>query len=165
MPFQAVWPRSRSPLSFSDTVLSRSTMFSILSSLIRVNIIFHSQQSDDGLTWLPFSAVWSGFALVGILSLIRVYTDCYSQQCDQGLHCMPFSVWSGSTLFDILSSLFRVYTICHSFIAVLSRCTLLAILSSPIKVYTVCHSEQSDQQISNLFHSQPSFQGLNYLPF
>ena len=122
--FSAVWSRSRSrsTLSFSETVWSGSTLFAIDSSLIRVYTVCHSQLSDLRLHCLPFSAVWSGSALFAILSsLIRVYTICLSQQSDQGLHCLPFSivwsvstllpfseVWSGSTLFANLSSLIRV---------------------------------------------------------
>ena len=120
-------------------------------SLIRVFIICHWQQSDQGLHYLPFSAVWSMPKLFAILSsLIRVYTMTFS------------AVWSGSTLFAILSSLFKVYTVCQSqqsdqclhylpfsasdqglhclpFSAVWSESTLFAILSL-IRVYTVCHS-------------------------
>ena len=113
-----------------------STLFAILSLLIRVYTISHSQQSDEGmhclhsqpsdqgLHYLPFSAVWSGSTLFAILSLIRVYTFCNSRSY-QGLHCLPFSVCSGSTQFAILSSLIMVYTI---------SCTLSMI---KVKVYTV----------------------------
>ena len=79
---------------------------------------YSQEQSDQGLHYLLFSAVWSRSALFAIFhsSLIRVYTICYSQQSDQGLHCLPFSaVWSGSTLFVMFrSSLIRVYTVVHS---------------------------------------------------
>ena len=135
LPFSAVW--------------SGSTLFAILSSLIKVKVytvilrnslikiytICHSNQSDQGLHCLPFSAVWSRSTLFAILSsLIRVYTICHSfqvvlsrstlfallrslimvypichsQQSGRGLHYLSFSVWSGSTVFAILSSLIRV---------------------------------------------------------
>ena len=124
LPFSAIWSRSRSTLSFWGTVWSGSTIFAILSSLIKVNTICHSQQSYQGLHYLALSAVWSrrrytllfsgtvwsGYTQFAIRSsLIKVDTVCHSQQCDQGLHYLPFSaVWSGSTLFAILSSLIRV---------------------------------------------------------
>ena len=154
MPFSAVW--------------LESTLFAILSSLIRVYIICHSWQCDQGLHYLPFS-VWSGSTLLAILSsLIRVYTICHSQQSDQCLNCLPFSaVWSGSTPLAILNSLIkvqintlilrnsliRVYTRCSSeqsnqglhfllFSALWSGSTLFAILSL-IRIYTICHSQQS----------------------
>ena len=78
-----------------SVVWSGSTQFAILSSLIRVYTVWHSQQSDLGLHCLLFSAVWSTFTLFTILSsLIRVYIVCHSQQSDQRLHCFPFStVW------------------------------------------------------------------------
>ena len=64
LPFSAVW--------------STSTLFAILSSLIRVYTVCHSQQSDRGLHYLPFS-VWSWSTVFAILSsLIRVYTICRS---------------------------------------------------------------------------------------
>ena len=120
-------------LPFS-AVLSGTTLFAILSSLIKVK--FHtvilrnslvriytlcpSQKSDLVLhclpfsaVWstsnqvlycLPFSAVWSGSTLFAILSLIRVYSFCYSQQSDQGLHYLSF----------FLSSITKLYTVCHS---------------------------------------------------
>ena len=81
--------------------------------IIKVYIVCHSQQSDWGLLYLPFSvwswsywnsqqsnqclhclpfsAVWLGSTLFAILSLIMVYSIC------------------------ILRSLIRIYTICHSF--------------------------------------------------
>ena len=115
-----------------------------------VYTVCHSQHSDQGVHYLPFS-VWSGSTLFAILSslircifvmlrtLIRVYTVCYSQQSDWGLHCMLFSVWSGSTVFAILINLIRIFTICpfHSdqalqympFSGVWSWSTLFAILS------------------------------------
>ena len=141
--FSAVWSRSRSTLSFSETIwsgftlfvivksLTASTLFAILSSLNNVYTVCQSRQSNQGLYCLPFSAVWSGTALFAICSslirvytichskqsdqhLIRFFTVCHSQQSDRGLHYLPFSVWSGSTVFAILSSLIGVYTICHS---------------------------------------------------
>ena len=53
-------------------VLSRCTLFAIL---IMVYTVCHSQQSDQLLQCLPFSAVWSGSTstLFAILSLISVY--------------------------------------------------------------------------------------------
>ena len=55
--FSAVWSRSRSTLSFSETVWSETTLFAIDSSLIRVHTVCHSQRSDQRLHCLPFSAV------------------------------------------------------------------------------------------------------------
>ena len=111
-------------------VLSRSTLFAIMSSLIRVYTICHSQQSDQGLHILPFSAVssssrptlsfsgtvWSGFTIFATLSsLIKIYTTSHSKQFDQGLQYWPFlAVWSGSSVIVSLSSLIRVCTACHS---------------------------------------------------
>ena len=160
---------------------------------MKVYTVCHSQQSNQGLHYLSFSAIWSGSTLFAILSkqfyhglhcflflavrsgstsfailssLIRVYTVCHSQQSGQGLHYLLFSVWSASTLFAILSSLIRAYTICHSFYAALSRSTLFAILSILIRVYTTCHSQQSDEGQGLLCHShEQSDQGLHYLPF
>ena len=96
--FSAVWSRSRSTLSFSGTIWSGSTLFvilkiltaftlfAILSSLNNVYTVCHSQQSDQGLHYLPFAAVWSGSILFAI----------QSKQYYQSLHCLPFSaVWSG----------------------------------------------------------------------
>ena len=143
-------PSDRHVLPFS--VWSGSTLSAIL-SLKRVKTKCHSQQSNQGLHYLPFS----------LSSIIRVYTVSHSQLSDQGLHYLLFSaVWSGSTLFAILSTLirvftisifsilFRVYTICHSQqsdqglhylpLSVLSGFTLFSLLSSLIKVYTICHS-------------------------
>ena len=131
-----------------------STQFAILSSLIRVYTICHSQQSDQGLHCFLFSAVWSGSTLFAILS----------KQFYQGLHCFPFlAIRSGSTSFTILSSLIRVYTV--------------AILSSLVRDYTICYS-QSDQRLhyllfsavwsgSTLFAilSMQHYQGLHCLPF
>ena len=154
--FSAAWSMSRSTLSFSGTVLSRSTpfatpislikskLFAFLISVIWVYTIFHSQRSDQGLHCLPFSAVWSGS--IGF---------CHSQQSDQCLHNLSFTdVWSGSTLFAFLSSQMRVYTVWHSqqfdqglhFLpfSAWSGSTLFAILSSLIRVYTTCHFQQSD---------------------
>ena len=145
-----------------------STLFAILSLLIRVYTISHSQQSDQGLHclhsqpsdqglhYLPFSAVWSGSTLFAILSsLIGVYTVCHCQS-DQGLHFLEFSVLSGSTLFAILS-LLRVYTACHSqqsdqslhylpFSAVWSRSRSTLLFSGAVwSGSTFCHSQLSDQ--------------------
>ena len=191
LPFSAVWSRSTSTLSFSGTFWSGSTQFPILSSLIKVYTVCHSQQSDQGLYYLPFSAVSSRSTLFAILSslfrvtlfpiissLIRVYTVCHSQQSDQGLHYLPFSVWSGSALFAILSSLIKVYTICHSqqsdqglhylpfSTAVWSGSTLFAILSSliKVKVYTVI-LRNSLIRVYTVCHSRQSDQSLHCLPF
>ena len=117
-PFSAVRSRSRSTLSFSGIVWSGSTLLTILSSLVRDSLFAilsslikvkvhtvilrnslvrvytacYSQQSDQRLQCLPFSAVLSGSILFGMFSnLIRVHTICHSQQFDQGLHCLPFS--------------------------------------------------------------------------
>ena len=173
LPFSAVCSRSRSTLSFSGSVRSGSTLFTILSSLIKVYTVCHSQESDQGLHCLPFSAVSSRSTMFPILSslfrvtlfpiissLIRIYTVCHSQQSDQGLHYLPFSVWSGSTPLAIISSLTSGYIICHQsdqglhclpFSAVWSGSTLFAIFSL-MKVFTISHSQQSDL-------------GLQYLPF
>ena len=151
--------------------LIRATLIAIHSSLIKVKVytVILRKQSDQGLHYLPCSAIWSGSTLFAILSslikvkvypvilrnsLIRVYTICHSQQSDQGLNCLPFStaIWPGSRLFVILSSLIRIYTICYSFSAVLSRSALLSILSSLNNVFIVWHSRHSDQ-------------GIHYLPF
>ena len=67
-PFSAVRSRSRSTLSFSWTFWSKCTLFSILSNLVKVYTICHSQQSVQGLHCLPFSAVRSKSALFAILS-------------------------------------------------------------------------------------------------
>ena len=166
-------------------VWSGSTLFAFpfasfgqRSNLIRVYTVCHSvcivwmkEQSDQGLTCLPFhshcfdeGAVWSGSTLFAILfasfgwrsSLIRVYT------------VIPFAS------FGWRSSLIRVYTVCHSICiiwmkeqsdqglhclpfhkgAVWSDSTLFA-SSFWMKEHSVCIvwiKEQSDQ-------------GLHYLPF
>ena len=155
-------------------VLSRSTLFAILSSLIRVYTNCHSQKSDHGLHYLPFSVACSVSTLFAILY----------RQSDQVLHCLPFSaVWSGSTLFFYSqsdqglhflpfsavwsktrstvirrNSLIRVYTICHS-----QQSVLFVILSHLISVYTFYHS-RSDQGLY-ICHSQQSDPGLHYLLF
>ena len=179
LPFSAVWSRSRATLSFSGTIWSGSTLFAILSSLVRDYTICHSQQSDQGqgphyhsqeqpgqgLHYLSFSKVWSGSSLFAIFcSLISVYTVCHSQQSYQGLYCLPFSaIWSGSTLFAILSTQIKVYIVCHSeqsdeglhylpFSAVWSRSTLFTILHL-IMVYTICHSLDKDIHYLPLFLS------------
>ena len=149
MPFSAVW--------------SKSTLFAILCSLIRVYTVWNSQQSDQGLHCLPFS-VWSVSTLFAFLgSLIRVYTVCYSQHSDQGPHYLPVSeVRPGSTLFDIFSSLIRVYTICHSqqsdhglhhlpFSAIWSRNTLFAILSKQYYQGLHCLQFSAIWLVSTLF--------------
>ena len=86
LPFSAVWPWS--------------TVFAIF-SLISVYTICYSQQSDQGLQYLPFS----------LCSIIKVYTVCHSQHCDQGLHYLLFSA-----VYTVIvrNNLIRVYTICHS---------------------------------------------------
>ena len=154
--------------------------------MITVYTIYHSQQSDQGLSQesdqdlhcLPFSAVWSGSTLFAICSsLIKVKVHCHPKKhSDQGLHYLPFlALWSWSTLFPILSkqyyqgrhclsfflsSFIKVYTVCYfplsdqclhylSLSAVWSGSTLFPILSSLIKVYTICHS-QSDQDLHYL---------------
>ena len=157
-----------------------STLFAIL-CLINVYSICHSQQSDQGLHCLAFSAVWSGSTLFAILSLISVYTICYSQQSDQSQHYLPFFV----------SSMTTVYTVRHSqhsdhglhnlpFSAVSSRSkstmsfsgtvwsgsTLVAVLSSLIKIkdHTLI-LRNSLIRFYTFGHSQQSDQGLHYLPF
>ena len=131
LPFSAVWSRSTlftflskqyyqglhwSPFSAGRSGSTQLAMLSSLikvkvytvilrNSVIRIYIICHSQQSDQCLQCLPFSAVWSGstlFAIVG--SLIRVYTICQSKQSDQGLHSLRF----------FLSSIIKVYSFCDS---------------------------------------------------
>ena len=148
---------SRSRVRHSTTEPPRSpvcTLLAILSSLIRVYTVCHSQQSDQGLLYLPVSAVWlrsrstlsfsgtiwSGSTLYAILSsLISVDTICRSQHSDQSLHFLPFSAfWPGLHYFP--------------FSAVWWGSILFAILSSLIRIYTVCHSQQS-------------YQSLHYLPF
>ena len=133
---------------------------------MNVYTVRHSQQSDPGLYYLSFSAVWSrstlsfwavwsGSTLSAIRSsLIKVKVHSHLQeQSDQGLHYLPFSdVWSWSTLFPILSTQYYQGLHCLPFSAVWLGSTLFVSLSSPIRVYTVSHSQQSDQ-------------GLHYLPF
>ena len=146
-----------------SAVWSGSTVFAILSSLIRVLTICHSE-SDCGLHFLSTSAVWS----VSTQFAIR------SKQYFQGLHCLPFpAVWSDSTLFANLSSLIRVYTICHCQSDQGLDCMPLSVcsgsilfLSSLIKVYTTCHSRQTDQGQGLHCHSQKQpDQDLHYMPF
>ena len=176
LPFSAVWSRSSSSLTFSVTVwavwsglhylpflvLSESTPFAMLSSLIKVYTVIlnnlitvytFSQQSDQGEGPLSFSwTVWSGSTRFDILrSLIRFFTVCHSQQSDQGLHDLSFSVWLMSTLFEILSKQYYQGLYCLPFSAVWSGSILFAIISLN-RVYTVCHSQQSDL-------------GLHCLPF
>ena len=99
LPFSAAW--------------STSTLFTILSTLIRDCTVCHFQQSDQGqvlhclsqeqydqgLQHLPFQAVWSRSTLFAFhSSLIRVYTVCHSQQSGHVHHYLPFSeVWSRAT--------------------------------------------------------------------
>ena len=131
-------PSDRHVLPFS--VWSGSTLSAIL-SLKRVKTIRHSQQSNQGLHYLPFS----------LSSIIRVYTVSHSQLSDQGLHYLLFSaVWSGSTLFAILSTLIPE-SLPFPFLAFWSGTTLFAILSSLIRVYTICRYQ--------------FYQGLHYFPF
>ena len=144
MPFSAVW--------------SRSTILKILSSLIRIYTIYHSQQSDQGLSeesdqglseesdqglhCLPFSVDWSECTFFAICrSLIKVKVHCHPEKhSDQGLHYLPFSaLWSWSTLFPILSKQYYQGRHCLSFF-----------LTSFIKVYTVCHFQLSDQGLHYL---------------
>ena len=178
-----------------QALLSRSTLFAILSNLIRVYTSNHSQPPDQVQGPLSFSGtVWTGSTLFAILnSLIWVYTICHSQS-DQGLqYSLIIHSYNKSR-----SSIMKIYTVCHSqqsdqglyylsFSAVWSGSTLFAIHSSLIKVKVHCHpKEQSDQGLhylpflavwSTLFailslirvyticHSQQSDQGLHYLPF
>ena len=159
-----------------------STIFVILSKQsLKVYTVCHSEQSDQGLHYLPFSAVWSGPTLFSVFSsLISVYTICYSQS-DQRLNFLPFSaVWSGSKLFAILFKQYYHSLHCSPFSAVWSGSTLLDILSSLIKVkvhtvilrnslisvyticnsqptiivYSICQSQQSDQNQGPYCHSQ-----------
>ena len=186
-PFSADSSRSKSTMSFSGTVWSASTLFAILSSLswskllgilrnlikikdhtvilryslIRFYTFCHSQQSDQCLQCLPFSAVWSVSTPFAILSLIRVYTICHSQQSHQGLHYLPF----------FLSSIIKVSTVCHSqqsdqglyylpFSAVWSGSSLFTFLSRLIT--TLCYSQS--YQVCSVCYSQFE-QGLQCLPF
>ena len=111
LPF-SVWAGS-TPFTIFSILIILCTV--ILSSLIRVYIIFHSQQSYQGQGPLLFSGtVWSGSTLFAIHILIRVYNICHSQY-DQGLHHLRFlAVWSRSTLFAILSRLIKVKVHYHS---------------------------------------------------
>ena len=140
----------------------RSTLFAFVSSLIKVYTVCHSQQSDQGLHCMPYSAVWPESTLFVILiSLMRVYTVCHAQQSEQVVHYLLSSVSSGCTIctilssqhyFEILSKHYYQGLHCLQFWAVWSESTLLIILSSLIKVYTICDSQQS-------------YQGLHCLPF
>ena len=111
-------------------------------SLIRVYTICHSEQSDQGLYYLPFSAFWSGPTLFAILkSLISLYT-IFCSQSDQHLHYLPSStVWSESTILAILSKQYY------------QGATLFHILSSLIKIYIICDFQQSDQGLHYLLFS------------
>ena len=139
LPFSAVW--------------SGSTLFHILSSLIRVYTIRHSK-FDQGLHYLPFSAVWSVSTLFEILS----------KQYYQGLYCLPFSaVWSGSTFFFHYQSYQGLHCL---LLSVWTESTLFAILNSMIRVYPTCLSQQSDQGQSLHCHShEQSWSGSTLLPF
>ena len=108
-PFYALW--------------SGSTLFVILSSLIRVCTFCHSQ-SGQGLRTLAFV----------LCCIIKVYTVCHSQQSDQGLHYLPF----------FPGSIIKVYTVA---IFQLSDQGLhcFPLLSCLIRVYTDCISQQCDQ--------------------
>ena len=117
-----------------------------------VYTVCHSQQYDQGLHYIPFSAVWSGSTLLAILSkqYRKVNTVCHSEQSNQGLHCLLFSaVWSVSTLFAILS-LISVYTIYHSQPSDQGQHYLPFFVSSMTTVYTIRHSQHSDQGLHNL---------------
>ena len=175
MPFSEVWSSSKSTLSFSRTSCSGSTAFPIRSSLIEVYTVCHSQQTDQGLHCLQFSAVSSRPTLFAILSsLIRIYTIavlsslswvyacCHFEQSDHGLHYFPF----------FRSSFIKVCTVCHfqlsdqalhylSFSAVWWGSTLFPILISLIRVYTDCHSQQSFQRLHWFLFSAV----LHFLPF
>ena len=169
LPFSAVWLGSTLYAIISKQYYQGLHCFVMLSNLNRVYTTCRSQQSDQGqrlhchsqeqsdqgLHYLPFSAVWSWSTLFDILhsSLIRIYTVCHSQQSDHGLHYWPFSaVWSRSR--STLSFSRTVW----------SGSTQFPILSSLMKVYTVCHSQQSDQGLHYLPFSA-SHQGLHCLPF
>ena len=133
LPFSAVWSRSTLFANLSSLIKVKVYTVILRNSLFRVYTNCHSQQSDQGLHCLPFSAVWSASTLFAILSrLIRVYTVCHSQQYDHGLQYLKFSaVWSGSTLFTILCSLIRVFL----------RSLIKVFLRRLIKVCTVYHSQ------------------------
>ena len=165
-----------------------STLFAIL-SLIKNYTICNSQQFDQGLHCLPFSAVCLWSILFVILSLVRVYTICHSQSV-QGLHNLPFSAFlSGCTLYlpFFPSRLSKIYTICYFQLydqglynlqfSIWSGSTLFAILSILIRVYTICHPFQALLSRSSLFAilssmirvyticNSQSDQGLQYLTF
>ena len=165
---------------------SGSTLFAILSSLIKVYTTCHSQY-DQSPHHLPFSAVWSrstlSFSVVWSVctlffsslikvndvftvilrnSLIRVYTVCHYQQSDQGLHCLPFSaVWSVSMLFVILSKQSDQGLYCLP-LTFWSGSTLLAFPRSLIRDYIVILS--SLMRAYTICNSM-SDEGLHYLPF
>ena len=142
-----------------SAVLSVSTAIAILSCLISIYSTCHSQQIDQFLHYLKFSAVWSVSPLFDILSLIRVYTICHRR-----LIRVP-----GPTLFPILSSMISGYIIGYSqsgFYCIWhsQQSALFSILSSLIRVYTVCHPQQSIQGLHSC-HSQQPDQGLHCLLF
>ena len=151
LPFLAVWSRvytvchseqSDQGLHYLPfSVWSASTIFAILSSLIRVFPFCHS-----------FLAVLSRSTLFAILSsLIWVYNYSQSQQSDQvqTLHCHSYEQSDQGLRY-------------LPFAAVRSGSTLFSILSSHIRVYTVSISQRSDQGL-HYFYSQ-SDQSLLYLP-
>ena len=166
-----------------------STLFAILTSLIRVFTICHCHHSDQGLHGLHFSAVWSGSTLFFIFlsSIMNVYTVCHSQQSDQGLHYLSSAVvWSGSTLFAIFSELIRLSTLSYPqshpslyylpFLAVWSGSTLFESLSEQYYQCPHCNSKPSDQstllailssliKVYTICYSQQSDQGLHCLQF
>ena len=169
--------QNQGPYCHSQEQSDQGLHQAILSSLIRVYIVCHSQQPDQGLHSLPFSTVWFGSTLFAMISsLVNVYTIYHSQQSDQGLHCLPFlEIWLTWTLFATLSSLIRVYTIFHSQQTDQGLHYLRFFLSSIIKVSTVCHSQQSDQglyffsiisliRVYTVYFSQFE-QSLHCLPF
>ena len=81
LPFSAVWSGSTLFTIFSILIKVKVYTVILRNSLIRFYTIYHSQQPDQGLHCLPFSAVWSGSTLLAILSsLIKVYSVCHSQQ-------------------------------------------------------------------------------------
>ena len=138
LPFSAI--RSASTMFAILSSLIRSTLFVFL-SLISVYTICHSQevwsgatlfvilssQFQQGLHFLPFS-VWAGSTLFAIL------------KSDRGLHYVLFlTVWSGSLLFVIISTQYNQSLHCSPFSALWAGSTQFVILSL-IRVYTICHT-------------------------
>ena len=162
MPFSAVW--------------SVSILFVILSSLIRVYTTCYFQQSDNGLNWLPFSAVRSGSTLVAILILIRLYTSCQSRGarwlsgrvsdsgargrgfetyrllCPVARHFTPRKYWLITQ--EAVAPSWHDWKIVNWDVKPQHKQTKVAILSL-IRVYTSCHS-QFDQGLHNLTFSAVS---------